>query len=262
MAKKKTKGAPKSSGAAAASAKGSGAPAAAALGRVRARVPVGDDARVDVHEPTHAAEPLLVRLAGILSPAGCATAVAAAEACDDWASTPDSVDGEPEWQHTIVDAASGRRTGESALAALVAEVGAVVEAHALAPPQSKGGLGLDTRRLYVHWAFVRSYEARKRRTAFAVHRDSSVATMNLLLTDPGEFEGAELYVLDPSLGAVDALPPKALKRAFPDALLRAKHSVPQTQGGALVHLGKRAHGVLPIESGRRHTLILMWYEKR
>ena len=113
----------------------------------------------------------------------------------------------------------------------------------------------------MHWAFVRAY-APSRRLQFPVHRDSSVATANILLSSPGAFDGAELYVLGPAWGAVDKLAPKEFRRQLPEGTLRRDHAVNYQQGECVMHLGKRMHGVLPILSGTRHTLILMFYERK
>jgi hypothetical protein len=160
-----------------------------------------------------------------------------------------------------------------------------------------------------------------------VHRDSSAATVNLLLSDPSDFSGAELYLLpnehkvtplqscidqrtktfqacgpirsnnfswldmfpfscvlhyflwcvcvfvmmmiarrptarrclasDGAQGA-DSWSPKEFKKKLPDALLRRNYAVPYQQGQCCMHLGKRLHGVLPLTSGARYTLILMY----
>jgi len=125
----------------------------------------------------------------------------------------------------------------------------------------QAAFGLEPRDLYLHWAFVRAY-APKRRQQFPVHRDSSVATANILLSDPGSFEGAELFVLGQSHSGADRLPEKEFRRRLPERVLRRDHSVDYKQGECIMHLGKRMHGVLPILSGTRHTLILMFQERK
>jgi hypothetical protein len=56
----------------------------------------------------------------------------------------------------------------------------------------------------------------------------------------------------------DSWSPKEFKKKLPDALLRRNYAVPYQQGQCCMHLGKRLHGVLPLTSGARYTLILMY----
>ena len=118
--------------------------------------------------------------------------------------------------------------------------------------------------MYLRWAFARSYERGARREQFPCHRDSSVVTANVLLSEPGaDFAGAELYVLGPEHANADTLGAREFKRRLPDSALRQPpHAVRAARGECVMHLGKRLHGVLPIEAGRRYTLILMFYERR
>jgi predicted 2-oxoglutarate/Fe(II)-dependent dioxygenase YbiX len=113
----------------------------------------------------------------------------------------------------------------------------------------------------MHWAFVRAYSP-SRRLQFPVHRDSSVVTANILLSPPSAFSGAELYVLGPAFTGVDKLSDREFRKKLPEAALRREHSLDYQQGECVMHLGKRMHGVLPITKGTRHTLILMFYEKK
>ena len=124
--------------------------------------------------PTSTSHNGLVARRPVLSAAACAAVIAAAERRDDWCDTRDSVDGQHEWQTTIVDGASGRRRvvatsssgepGDEAAAqgapphdADADGLGALVDAlatHAILPALS-AKLGIDVSNLFVHWAFVR-----------------------------------------------------------------------------------------------------------
>ena len=97
------------------------------------------------------------------------------------------------------------------------------------------------------------------RTEFPVHRDSSAATVNILLSDPLGFTGAELYFLgENEFKKADTLSSAHFKKLVPEAVLRARHAVPYAQGECAMHLGRKMHGVLPLTSGERFTLILMY----
>ena len=69
-------------------------------------------------------------------------------------------------------------------------------------------------------------------------------------------------MLGKQFNGVDRLSEQEFRKRLPDKELRKRHAVPYMQGEAVMHLGKRMHGVLPIEAGKRYTLILMYYEKR
>lgn len=82
------------------------------------------------------------------------------------------------------------------------------------------------------------------------------------MSDPAtDFQGADLYLLPNELGEVDTLSPQKFKKKLPEKELHAKYVVDQRQGAALMHPGRRLHGVLPITGGVRHTLILMYLDK-
>lgn len=188
---------------------------------------------------------------------GCRSVIRAAELCADWVDVKDSVDGKPEWQHTAIDAASSRKQLEKSTLSLLCR--SLSEEIAL--PALKEMFGIDPDTIYLHWAFVRSYST-QRRHDFALHRDTSVATVNVLLSSPGkDFTGADLYVLDgPQFKNADQWSAKEAKRLMPSpaALARPPYAVGSQQGELVMHMGRQLHGVLPIDSGERYTLILMY----
>lgn len=167
---------------------------------------------------------------------------------DDWDALSDSVDKKSENQHNIFDMA--KQTNDGILFPFCQQL----SEHVLQPILFKH-LGLANLRL--HWAFIRKYNV-DGRTDFPVHRDSSAATVNILLSSEKDFEGAELYLLPSEHKNADKLSDKQFKKAFPESLLRQSFSVKHTQGGCMMHSGKTLHGVLPLISGFRYTLILMY----
>jgi hypothetical protein len=79
------------------------------------------------------------------------------------------------------------------------------------------------------------------------------------LSDSSAYEGGELYVLDSGLfDGVDMLTVEQFTDAVPSAQLRQQHSVALSCGDALLHPGRTIHGVLPVTSGKRYVLILMF----
>jgi hypothetical protein len=189
----------------------------------------------------------------LLSDAACQGIVDAAERSQTWAAQLDTVDRRPEWQHTIYD---GSMFLDTDLVPLVEEL-----AHCAIIPALSTALGLDSHSLELSWAFVRAY-ASDRRHSFPVHRDRSVATANILLTHPSMFEGAELFALSDRWAGAEQWSEKEFRRNLPERVLReAPHKVDYDQGDCVMHLGKQLHGVLPLASGNRHVLILMFEKK-
>jgi hypothetical protein len=192
----------------------------------------------------------VVSIPNLLSPETCAAVISIAETSSSWVSQKDSVDGQPEWQHTIFD---GAMFADPALVPLVDNLTTQVLA-----PLATSHFSLVGRDLKLSWAFVRSY-SNQRRTAFPVHRDRSMVTCNILLTPTSHFEGAELFVLSEEYAHAENLPDKQFRRILPDRVLRgAPHRLAYEQGTCAMHLGKRLHGVLPLAKGHRHVLILMF----
>jgi len=166
----------------------------------------------------------------------------------DWDALSDSVDRKSEHQHNIFDFAKG--TDDGMLYPLCAHLSETV-----IEPVLRQHLGLSGLKLY--WSFLRKYTM-DGRIEFPVHRDSSAATVNILLSDPQSFTGAELYILGNEHKDADTLSDKQFKKILPESVLRHQFSIPYTQGECCMHLGKRLHGVLPLTSGSRYTLILMY----
>jgi hypothetical protein len=167
---------------------------------------------------------------------------------DDWNALSDSVDKKSENQHNIFDLAKGTDDG------ILFPFCQQLSEHILEPILYKY-LGLANLRL--HWAFIRKYNVDGRRD-FPVHRDSSAATVNILLSDPDDFEGAELFLLPSEHKNADKLSDKQFKKSFPPDVLKQQFAVDHRQGGCCMHSGKTLHGVLPLISGFRYTLILMY----
>lgn len=177
----------------------------------------------------------------------CRKLIDLAATFSDWDALTDSVDRKSENQHNIFDFAKG--TNDGVLYPLCARVSEVV-----LEPILKRHLGLTD--LKLHWAFLRKYTMNGR-IEFPCHRDSSAATVNVLLSDPADFTGAELYLLGNEHKNADSLSDKQFKKLLPEAALR-QYAVPYTQGECCMHPGKKLHGVLPLTSGSRYTLILMY----
>jgi hypothetical protein len=195
----------------------------------------------------------VAHLTGLLSNVACQDVIDAAERSQTWAAQLDTVDRRPEWQHTIYD---GSMFMDKELIPLVEEL-----AHCAIIPALSASLGLDAPSLVLSWAFVRAYSS-DRRQSFPVHRDRSAATANILLTHPRMFEGAELFALGDRWAGAEKWNDKEFKRKLPERVLRAApHKVDYDQGECVMHLGKQLHGVLPLASGQRHVLILMFEKK-
>lgn len=210
--------------------------------------------RVNIDAPlTTSHGGVVAKLHGLLSDVACRSIVDAAEHSQTWAAQLDTVDRRPEWQHTIFD---GSMFMDKDLVPLVEKL-----AHDAIIPALSTALGLNAQSLELSWAFVRAY-ASDRRHSFPVHRDRSVATANILLTDPSEFEGAELFALGDRWAGAEQWSEKEFRRNLPERVLReSPHKVEYGQGDCVMHLGKQLHGVLPLASGHRHVLILMFEKK-
>ena len=190
---------------------------------------------------------MLVRLP-LFSPSECQTLLSLTDSFSDWDDLTDSVDRKSENQHNIFDLAKGIDDG--ILYPLCAKISEVVLQPILL---QKFGL----RNLILHWAFLRRYTP-DGRNSFPVHRDSSAATVNILLSDPTDFTGAELYILGNEYKSADTLSGKQFRKLLPESDIRQNYAVSYRQGECCMHLGKRLHGVLPLTSGSRFTLILMY----
>ena len=184
----------------------------------------------------------------LFSPEECRKLLALLSEFNDWDALTDSVDRKSENQHNIFDLAKG--TNDGVLYPLCAHLSTAV-----LDPILRHFYGLTD--LKLHWAFIRRYTV-DGRVEFPVHRDSSAATVNILLSDPNDFTGAELYLLGNEHKNADSLSDKQFRKLLPEATLRQNYSVPYVQGECCMHLGKRLHGVLPLTSGTRYTLILMY----
>ena len=216
------------------------------------RLTSGDSITYNAVPPEHPAVTLarddMLLQFPLFPPGECQKLLNLTERFDDWDALSDSVDRKSENQHNIFDLAKGTNDGMVyPLCALVSET--------VLQPILKRHLGLHD--LKLHWAFLRRYTT-DGRTSFPVHRDSSAATVNILLSDPSEFTGAELYLLPNEFKSADTMSDKQFRKALPESDLRHKYSVPYKQGECCMHLGKRLHGVLPLTSGARFTLILMY----
>ena len=98
-----------------------------------------------------------------------------------------------------------------------------------------------------YFAFTIQYNVSGGDTSLAEHRDASVATLNLNLNTPEEFEGlagSQLYfVVDAGDGGV-------------------KRTVALKPGGALLHRGSLRHAATPLTGwGLRHNLIIWLFGK-
>eukprot|EP01063_Lacrimia_lanifica_P001559 TRINITY_DN10796_c0_g1_i1.p2 TRINITY_DN10796_c0_g1~~TRINITY_DN10796_c0_g1_i1.p2 ORF type:complete len:279 (+),score=81.48 TRINITY_DN10796_c0_g1_i1:48-884(+) len=199
----------------------------------------------------------------VLPAATCEKLKAKCATFTDWCQFDDTVDRKKEWQHCILDV--GRGICDETLLPLCAAM-----ADDVLLPQVQKVFGMCPKKVKMHWAFIRKYHP-SGRTDFPCHRDTSAITANILLSRPEDYEGAELYLLPNELGNVDVLSPQQFKKVLPEATLRSEHAlhtpargrgaaVPPAQGECCFHFGRRMHGVLPIQSGVRYTLILMFVD--
>mmetsp|Transcript_76496 Transcript_76496/g.153581 ORF Transcript_76496/g.153581 Transcript_76496/m.153581 type:complete len:271 (-) Transcript_76496:385-1197(-) len=184
----------------------------------------------------------------LFPPSECRKLLEMTTSFSDWDALFDSVDRKSENQHLIFDLAKGFDDG--VLYPLCTQV-----SERVLEPVLRAHFGLAGLRL--HWAFLRRYTT-DGRVEFPVHRDSSAATVNVLLSDPADFTGAELYLLDNEHKKADSMSEKQFKKSLPESVLRQRFAVPYVQGECCMHLGKRLHGVLPLLAGERFTLILMY----
>lgn len=204
---------------------------------------------------------LFFTLPSLLPHASCAMLLAYARTrvpADSWLRFTDSVDGKKEYQHLLYDSSKKELTDETLMHAFLPQL-----SKSAIEPELKKALNI-THPLSLHWAFLRKYSP-EARVEFPVHRDTSAATVNILLSDPTDFTGAELYLLDANQ-TVDGLANSKFKKQFPESVLKSprycanEKSCGYGRGTALFHSGRRMHGVLPIESGERYTLILMYVD--
>mmetsp|Transcript_20443 Transcript_20443/g.40477 ORF Transcript_20443/g.40477 Transcript_20443/m.40477 type:complete len:330 (-) Transcript_20443:110-1099(-) len=206
----------------------------------------------------------------LLPPESCRQLIKCADDFTDWCDAKDSVDRRAEWQHLILDRGKGRedpyllplchRLAEDVVVPCLLEAFPSLQAPGAASCASGGRQSSKKTNLVMHWAFIRKYSPNERNN-FPVHRDTSAATANILLSDPGDFTGGELYVLGNEHSTVDTLSPKEMKKVLPDETLRKRYAATYQQGQCLMHLGRRMHGVLPVTGGVRYTLIFMFLDQ-
>ncbi|GAB5360912.1 hypothetical protein AAMO2058_000668500 [Amorphochlora amoebiformis] len=195
---------------------------------------------------------------------------------EEWERGMDSVDNQPEYQHNMYDS----RVGMDFLKAIDEKVRPLV--NEIYPQPSAKSLTLTGH-------FVRRYKSSER-LSFRPHVDSSLVTVNLLLTPPENFKGCDLVVYSPSEsmkiaeilgeGVVDTKAENREGRAYLSSLglklssgkagdilcfsregCRRKleqRSVRINQGQAVIHAGSIYHGVTTLSEGDRHVLILFY----
>ena len=152
------------------------------INRKQALVAVPADLRVaeNLHsDVTQSHSGMVAKVQRVLDPVICRHIIDVAERSASWVSQKDTVDGKPEWQHTVFD---GAMFHDVVLVPLVEHL-----SKSVLLPVLSSKLGLQTHDLKLSWAFVRAYSP-DRRQSFPIHRDRSLATANLLLTpQTGQF---------------------------------------------------------------------------
>ena len=109
------------------------------------------------------------------------------------------------------------------------------------PPCSEGAT------LRLEQCFLRRYMPGER-VALATHRDMAQLTINVLLSDPGDFTGGGCYVYGDEAHGTDSGEDREKCRVVEG----------EKQGTALIHSGQLMHGALPTMSGVRHILVMFF----
>ena len=109
------------------------------------------------------------------------------------------------------------------------------------PPCSEGAT------LRLEQCFLRRYMPGER-VALATHRDMAQLTINVLLSDVGDFTGGGCYVYGDEAHGTDSAEDREKCRVVEG----------EKQGTALIHSGQLMHGALPTMSGVRHILVMFF----
>tara|TARA_B110001452_G_scaffold263885_1_gene266010 strand:+ start:628 stop:1710 length:1083 start_codon:yes stop_codon:yes gene_type:complete len=111
-------------------------------------------------------------------------------------------------------------------------------------------------------AFLKRY-CPQQRTHLGIHVDSSFFTFNVLLSDPGDFEGGEIYIFTPQETQRHFERHEAMSTAQKETWVGGHAQLPTvegyTQGDTLAFTGDRhLHGTLPVRSGERVVLTIFF----
>lgn len=107
-------------------------------------------------------------------------------------------------------------------------------------------------------AFLKRYRPQER-THLGIHVDSSFFTFNVLLSDPADFEGGEIYIFTPQQTQLHFQRHEAMSTAQKDDWVGGHAELPTVAGyglgDTLAFTGDRhLHGTLPVRSGERVVL--------
>tara|TARA_B100001094_G_C17969527_1_gene689594 strand:+ start:120 stop:878 length:759 start_codon:yes stop_codon:yes gene_type:complete len=114
----------------------------------------------------------------------------------------------------------------------------------------------------LEWVFIKRYK-KCERTHMRSHFDSNYFTFNILLSNPKDFKGGELYIFD-SHYSIKYKNISDLSLKEHDAFIKEKNNnLPiikdYDQGDILSFVGENhLHGTLPIEEGERYVLVLFF----
>ena len=109
------------------------------------------------------------------------------------------------------------------------------------------------------FAFLKRYRPDER-THLGVHLDSSFFTFNILLTDPAEFEGGEIYIFTPLQTQKHFTRHESMSTEQKAAWVAAQRSqlpivTGYSRGDVLAFTGDRhLHGTLPVTAGERAVM--------
>eukprot|EP01043_Picozoa_sp_COSAG02_P007885 COSAG02_NODE_244_length_27402_cov_41.050397_3_plen_301_part_00 len=110
----------------------------------------------------------------------------------------------------------------------------------------------------LHFAFLKRYRPEER-THLGIHLDSSFFTFNVLLSDPDDFDGGEIYIFTPQQTAKHFGRHETMTTEQKDAWVRSNDALPivrgYCRGDVLAFTGDRhLHGTLPTTRGERVVL--------
>jgi hypothetical protein len=108
------------------------------------------------------------------------------------------------------------------------------------------------------FAFLKRYRPEER-THLGIHVDSSFFTFNILLSDPGDFDGGEIYIFNPSATQKLFGRHESMSTEQKDAWVDSNDALPIVRGygrgDVLAFTGNRhLHGTLPTTRGERVVL--------
>ena len=119
--------------------------------------------------------------------------------------------------------------------------------------RAKRARGVDTATRF-DWIFVRKYAATSRRDRLRAHKDGNLWSVNVFLNSINEsFVSGGLFLAD---GPADSAGTAVWSDEFLDGDMLEVHHPPQVAGWGIVHDNHVWHGIAPLASGVKYSLLL------